>query len=388
MRFDVTPRSPIFPLLSALALSVAGLAGEAAAQDFEVTKLRPPVFVQTPGGNLPVARGDRPTSSWIVRVGADGGFVFESKRGAKVSVIGPALVLADKGADDRFTFTPVFGDYRIHWPSKRDGQWKGLEGSDFTSFLEISASGRVRRLRQLRSNSRYEGLDVKAGEGLDIQDERSLRSNNVAEEIALLESRHGENEFLWVPAARGAEEETDPRLNAWTEFEVHGGVATLSGTIALDKNSGTALAGGAAIGRSFYLTARPKWRRIDYLYAPHLKVGLGVVAFSTEVAPTGAAPDQVQGLLTGAQVGVSWVGLSFEGLVGYEQTASDLGFSSARPWGYRLRAGYDFDFKDLTDTDFMLGVGGSFHRLSFRDSVGGALNANAGALSLRIRFLF
>lgn len=100
-----------------------------------------------------------------------------------------------------------------------------------------------------------------------------------------------------------------------------------------------------------YLDFPRRPQRIHFLRSPSLRLGAGLSYLSSTLATFGAQ----QALQTHGLVGVSWRGLALDGVLTYLRPP--VGVIGISPFQYGARALYEWDLKDFTANDMMIGLG-------------------------------
>lgn len=111
-------------------------------------------------------------------------------------------------------------------------------------------------------------------------------------------------------------------------------------------------------------------KRIHYLGAPALRLGVGANFSSGQIKPTDAIAQNSQFLGAHFAAGTSWLGLSVEGVLNYLTENNDF-VKTDTPYGYGIRVRHEWDLLEVTQSDILISLGYSYmsHSLKTADSV-------------------
>jgi hypothetical protein len=331
-------------MLRYLCYAIASLAPLWSANAAQVLHLEGRAFLQDSRASIPLARGSKlPRNAHLV---VDGHLQIEISANTFLEIRGPARASLKQGLfwsfeSGRFLiFTRGLSPHRFRILNEI------LRPDEAALEVEIPFTRNYAQILSLWGSSRIRGESLESSK-IYVLDAQRLQSGEIDKTAAL--RRRDSYTFSEVLFRQIDEKAAISSLRNQFLFSQLSHLNRM-------RPDDPALSTTSSIGlgvrtewihkRYFQLPRKPT--RIHYLRAPAIRFGGGVSYASTGLASLNAQQGR-QHFGAHGVLGVSWLGLSLDGLV-----------SPIAPIRFGVRALYEWDLKDFTANDMMFGLGYSY----------------------------
>jgi len=334
-------------------------------------------------GSVPLARGEESDSFRSVQLSQSSRVQIQTEDDAYIEALGPAVF--DVHDED---FTLRYGEYLI---VDGDGgedlivAGSELSPSDAVFYLRVPMSQEFAEVFLIRGSLKVSGQELEK-ETLYLLSQGQLQKNPVGKQN--LYSRIDQFAYSRPYLREKAKDEElityRKQLVIGQDIGIHKYRPESNVSVTTDHTLAFGFQGEFIYKRYLDFPTIPQ--RHHYLRAPALRLGTGVEFESAKSNISGTEATLRYSRLR-AFVGLSWLGFSVDATGGY-LLFNYRALKYTQPYGYGVRAQYEFDLLELTKSNLLFIAGYSYRINKMEDDVIGAYQRDMHAIHLALAFLF